>query len=223
MLGIIGGTSLLFSDLPDLEKKNIATPYGPAEVFCGEFAMLMRHQNGLPPHRINFRACLSALAIAGVNRVVALGSVGSLQKEIEPGSMLIPSDYLSVTEIPSIHDHAIDHVMPEIDEDLANELSGLVPEARMGGIYVQTPGPRIETISEVLALAPLADVVGMTVASEATLAKELGMRFASLCMVDNYAHGLNHEVLTYGHILEKAKEHKDRTENIVQIIVENMA
>ncbi len=222
MLGIIGGTSLLFSDLPDLEKKTVATPFGTAEVHLGEIALLMRHQFSLPPHRINFRASLAALAITGVDRIVAFGSVGSLKKEIQPGSIVIPTDYMSTTDIPSIHDHAIDHVMPEIDEKLSSVLAELIPEAKKGGVYAQTRGPRIETVSEVKALVEFADVVGMTLASEATLAKELEMKFAAICMVDNYAHGLNHEVLTYEHILKTAKENKERTERILENIVEKL-
>ncbi len=53
MLGIIGGTSLLFSTLPDLKKESVATPFGSADLLCGDIVMLMRHQHGRPPHRIN--------------------------------------------------------------------------------------------------------------------------------------------------------------------------
>ena len=87
-----------------------------------------------------------------------------------------------------------------------------VPEARLGGVYVQTRGPRIETVAEVAALAKIADIVGMTVASEATLACELGMDFAALCTIDNYANGLGADVLTYNHILSTSKTYRHRTE-----------
>lgn len=224
MLGIIGGTSLLFSTLPTLEKREVATPFGTAELLCGDnLVMLMRHQHNRPPHRINFRANLAAMAIAGVTEIVAFGSSGSLKKEIAPGSLLIPHDYVSVTDIPSIHDHAIEHVRPELSEALAQKLAELVPSARFGGVYVQTRGPRIETIAEVQALAGIADVVGMTVASEATLACELGMGFAALCTIENYANGLGDEVLTYEHMLEIAREHRDRNEQIVNTIIRHMS
>lgn len=223
VLGIIGGTSLLFADLPPLEKKTIATPYGPAEVHTGAFALLMRHQHNLPPHRINYRACLSALATLGVDEIVAIGSTGSLKPEIAPGSIVIPTDYLSVTDIPSIHECTIGHVCPELDADLVRTLGGLIPEARMGGVYAQTRGPRIETVAEVRALAKVADIVGMTVASEATLALELGMRFAAVCTVDNYANGLGEEVLTYEHILAISQAFARRTEKILEKIVETLA
>ena len=98
----------------------------------------------------------------------------------------------------------------------AEKLSSLVPEARLGGVYVQTRGPRIETVAEVAALAKIADIVGMTVASEATLACELGMDFAALCTIDNYANGLGADVLTYNHILSTSKTYSHRTEEIVR-------
>ncbi len=119
MLGIIGGTSLLFSTLPSLEKRTVSTPFGSAEILSGDIVMLMRHQHGLPPHRINHRAHLAALAIAGVDRIVAFGSSGSLKPKIAPGSLLIPTDYISLTDIPSIHDHEIEHVRPELSKDLS--------------------------------------------------------------------------------------------------------
>ena len=224
MLGIIGGTSLLFATLPALEKRELATPFGTAELLCGKnLVMLMRHQHNRPPHRINFRANLAAMALAGVTDIVAFGSSGSLKKEIAPGTLLIPTDYVSVTDIPSIHDHAIEHIRPELSETLARKLAELVPAARFGGVYVQTRGPRIETIAEVQALAGIADVVGMTVASEATLACELGMNFAALCTIENYANGLGDEVLTYEHMLEIAREHRNRNEQIVHTIIRHLS
>jgi len=222
MLGIIGGTSLVFAKLPSLEKNVLNTPFGNAELLCGDIVMLMRHQNGRPPHRINYRANLAALAIAGATRIVAFGSSGSLKPEIPPGSLLIPTDYISMTDIPSIHDNATVHVRPELSPDLGKELSRIVPSARSGGVYVQTRGPRIETVAEVTALSKIADIVGMTLASEATLACELGMEFAALCTVDNYANGLGSEVLSYEHILSTSREHSARTEEIVTKIIREM-
>ncbi|MHC1627155.1 MAG: MTAP family purine nucleoside phosphorylase [Methanoculleaceae archaeon] len=219
MLGIIGGTSLLYCDLPHLEKKMIYTPFGPAEVFCGPFVLLMRHQRGLPPHRINHRANLAALATLGVDRVISFGSAGSLKREIRPGSIVIPHDYISLTDIPTIFDHTIRHVCPRLSQDLRATLSEIVPSAMDRGVYVQTSGPRIETVAEIRVLSKIADVVGMTVASEATLANELDMEFAAICTIDNYAHGLDDEALTYDDILKTAHQHRHRTSAIMEEII----
>lgn len=223
MLGIIGGTSLLFTRLPDLERRVIHTPFGNSEVLCGGCILLLRHQHNRPPHRINYRSHLASLALCGVTRLVTIGSAGSLKREIPPGSVIIPSDYLSMASIPSIHEHAIRHVHPGFSPGFSGKLAAIIPEARCGGVYVQTPGPRIETKAEVRMLAAVADLVGMTIASEATLARELGMEIAALCTVDNYANGLSDETLTYEHILKCAEENKDRTGAMVERIIEGLA
>jgi len=219
MLAIIGGTSLIHAHLPDLTKTVTDTPYGPAEIYLGDIALVLRHQFNRPPHRINFRAMASALALAGVDKVIALGSVGSLKTAHPPGTILLPDDYLSVAPVPSIHNHTQEHVMPEIDAGLRNHLADIIEGARNGGIYAQTAGPRIETRAEIFALAKVADVVGMTVASEAALCNELGIRFAAVCMVDNYAHGVTEDILSYDHILAMARANTNRTETIVESII----
>ena len=219
MLGILGGTSLLFSRLPELGARKIDTPYGQAEVLFGDFALLLRHQRGLPPHSINVRANMAALAILGVDRLVTIGSAGSLKREITPGSLAIPRDFLAWGASPSIHDHAISHLLPTLDPELSESLGKIAPGAHRGCVYAQTEGPRIETMAEVKSLARVADLVGMTLASEATLAGELGIPFAALCTVDNYAHGLGAEAPTWEHILEASRAHRDRTGAIVEKIV----
>ena len=221
-LAIIGGTSLLFTRLPPLNKQVVRTPFGGVEVLTGDVTILLRHQGNIPPHRINFRANMAALAILGVDRAIAFGSSGSLKEEIQPGSIVIPDDYMSLSDIPSIHSHAISHVMPVISEKIIAELGSVFPLARVGGTYVQTRGPRIETVAEVNTLAKFADIVGMTVASEATLACELGIEFAALCTIDNYANGLGTEVLSYEHIVETARLFRERTGEMVTKIIEKM-
>jgi 5'-methylthioadenosine phosphorylase len=222
MLAIIGGTSLRYADLPPLERRSVSTPFGPAVVLCGDIHILLRHQQGVPPHRINFRANMAALALLGADRVVAIGSSGSLKPAIPPGSLVIPDDYISFAPIPSIHDHAIGHIRPALSLQLREDLAAVVPDARAGGTYIQTPGPRIETVAEVQMLAGLADIVGMTVASEATLAAELGMECAALCTVDNYANGLGGELLTFDHILETSRQFRSRTEDLIRNIIREL-
>lgn len=223
MLGIIGGTSILFSELPRLEKKRVDTPFGNAELLTGDIALLMRHQGGLPPHRLNYRANMAALAIAGVDRIIAFASSGSLNRDIAPGSLVIPTDFVTMTDIPSLHDHAIEHVMPSLSPALSRELQALVPEARHGGTYIQTRGPRFETVAEIRAFSKVADLVGMTLASEATLACELGIPIAAICTVDNYANGLADGVLTYEEILKISRAYRERTAGIMNTIITHLA
>ena len=223
MLGIIGGTSLLFSTLPNLEKKQVDTPFGNAELLMGDVVLLMRHRQDLPPHRINFRANMAALAIVGVDRIIAFGSTGSLNHDIAPGSLVIPTDYLSLAGIPSIHDHAVGHVMPELSPELSQELRRLIPAARLGGTYVQTRGPRFETVAEIAVISRFADLVGMSLASEATLARELGIPFAAICTVDNYANGIADGVLSWDDVLEISRQYRERTDQMLNTIIRQMA
>ncbi len=216
MLGIVGGTSLLDCPLPALRPLTVATPYGRASVLAGgEAAVLLRHGDGRPPHRVNHRANLAALALLGVDRLVLVGSTGSLRPALEPGSLLVPDDYASVAPVPTFHDREIVHVCPGFSAELSGKLAALVPEARSGGVYVQTAGPRLETRAEVRALASVGDVVGMTCASEAALANELGIEVAALCTVDNYAHGLAAGPLSFEAIVEAARANAARTGAIV--------
>ncbi|MDD4128089.1 MAG: 5'-methylthioadenosine phosphorylase, partial [Methanomicrobium sp.] len=89
-----------------------------------------------------------------------------------------------------------------------------------GGTYVQTAGPRFETSAEIKVLRRAGDVVGMTVASEATIANELEIPFAAICSVDNYCNGLCSDKLSYEALLEKSRQNKERIEDIIEKTVE---
>jgi len=114
-------------------------------------------------------------------------------------------------------------VLPAMSESLSKMLAAHIPEARYGGVYIQTKGPRFETVAEIRAFSRIADLVGMTIASEATLAGELGMGFAALCTVDNYANGLAEGILTFDDILEISRSYRHRTAGLVKTIIKNMA
>ncbi|MDO5845637.1 MAG: MTAP family purine nucleoside phosphorylase [Methanocorpusculum sp.] len=223
MLGIIGGTALLQARLPPLEQKILATPFGPAEIYTGDIAILKRHQHNTPPHRINHRANLAACKIAGVDRLILIGSVGSMKEKIAPGSILLATGFFSPWNIPTLHDHDVCHVPPAIDAALTDKLAGLIPEAKKG-VYFQTRGPRFETRSEIAKFADVADVVGMTAASEITLANELGIPTAVLCTVDNYANGIGGAAApAYDEIIAIAKQNGDTVTNLITKIVETFA
>lgn len=222
MLGIIGGTALLQARLPPLEQKTIATPFGSAEVYTGSVAVLKRHQHNTPPHRINHRANLAALKIAGVDRLIIIGSVGSMKKDIAPGNLLLATGFFSPWDIPTLHDTDIFHVPPSIDADLTRVLNDIIPDAKKG-VYFQTHGPRFETRSEIAKFADVTDVVGMTAASEITLANELGIPAAVLCTVDNYANGISGAAApTYDEIVAIAKQNGDKVTHLITKILETL-
>lgn len=146
------------------------------------------------PHLIDHAANLRPLLEQGCDRVLAIGSVGSLSPALAVGSLLCPDDFIALDRGDSIFDDARAHSAPGFaprwrDEVIAAwEASGQAP--RDGGVYWETRGPRFETPAEVRLIAAHADVVGMTIASECVAAGELGFEYAALCVVDNLANGL---------------------------------
>ena len=90
----------------------------------------------------------------------------------------------------------------------------------MGGIYVQTTGPRLETRAEIKMLKRFGDIVGMTLASEATLALELEVPYASICSIDNYCHGIQATPLTMDRIFENVTKNLRTIESILNTFIE---
>lgn len=222
MLGILGGTALLEFAFAEWKKEIVHTPYGSSELLkSSDIALVLRHQNRRSPHRINYRAHLAALAVSGVDRIIGIGSTGSLKPSILPGSLVIPDDYFALSAQPSIFNHSIGHILPEFSSDLVKILSDVIPNAQVGGTYIQTNGPRFETAAEIEWMAGVADIVGMTIVHEATVARELDIPFAAICTVDNYANGISSEQVTYDNIVSNARLYKERTGQMLKAVFEH--
>ena len=220
MLGIIGGTSLLDYSGSDFTKFEQDTPYGTSELFRGDgFFLLLRHQNRCAPHTISFRAHIAALKLAGADRIIAIGSTGSLRSDIVPGARIIPDDTMSLSPIPTIFNHSIDHVTPVFNDKIRKALAVACPDALYGGTYFQTRGPRLESRSEIQAMAQFAHVVGMTIASELAVATELGLPFAAICTVDNFANGMYDEEIRYDTIIAMVKQNQDKNLELLDRLI----
>jgi 5'-methylthioadenosine phosphorylase len=156
------------------------------------------------PHRIDHAANLRSLIEAGCDRAIGFSSVGSLKEALGVGSFVCPEDFIAPQANESIFEDARGHMVPGFDSDWrARVISAWPPEGpelRDGGVYWQTRGPRFETPAEVRLLAAHADVVGMTIASEAIAARELGIPYAAICVVDNLANGIGPSPLTVDEI-----------------------
>jgi 5'-methylthioadenosine phosphorylase len=165
--------------------------------------VLLRHGTGAYrlPHLIDHAANLRSLAERGCDRVLAVCSVGSLNAELGIGSLVCPHDFISLQAPVTALDDARAHAMPGFDpgwrgDVLAAWAQSGAPPLRDGGIYWQTGGPRFETPAEIRLIAAHADLVGMTLGSECTVASELGLPYAAVCMVDNLANGIAAEPLS---------------------------
>src|SRR6185312_16224104 len=114
----------------------------------GDFALINRHgyKFPLPPHSINYRANIRALANLGFKDVVSLNSVGSLKKELPPGTFVSCSDYVCLQQGPvTFFDTELRGGAPGIANNLIPRLiTGLAPEFKIqpGKVYVQMRGPR---------------------------------------------------------------------------------
>lgn len=236
-LAVIGGSGLYDLDILEAAAtRSIDTPYGapssaPKVGRLGgtEVAFLARHGIGhvIPPHRINHRANLWALRELGVRRLLAMSSVGSLKREIRPGTLAVPHDFLCLWDLPTFHDDKVVHATPRLDEGMRKAVVAAARRARMPvrarAVYAQTRGPRLETKAEIRLLRDYADVVGMTMASEATLAAEIDLAYASVCTVDNYAHGITAKPLTYEGIVRVQQENAKRVSRLMAPLLAALA
>ncbi|PTY03223.1 purine phosphorylase [Opitutaceae bacterium EW11] len=204
-VAFVSGTSIVNSDLfASWENRSIETRYGVVHYKAkADLVVLNRHGYGvpLPPHSINYRANIRALADLGFREIVSLNSVGSLKPDLPPGSLVSCADYVCLQQGPvTFFDDELKGGAPGIDNTLIPLLvEKLSPEftIQTGKVYVQMRGPRFETKAEIRLIRDWGDVVGMTAAHEADLCREIGLHYNSLAIVDNYANGLMNEGIDF--------------------------
>jgi 5'-methylthioinosine phosphorylase len=210
-LAIIGGTGLYqFDGLQDIETHQPVTRYGalsgPVRVgtLAGRrVAFLARHGEGhsLPPHKVNYRANLAALQALGARRVLALNTVGGITDAFGPRVLACPDQLIDYTwgRISTLCEEEGTEVLHvDFGEPYTSSLRAQVLEAARvagvplvdGGCYGATQGPRLETRAEIARMRrDGCDLVGMTGMPEAGLARELGLEYACLAIVANWAAG----------------------------------
>lgn len=243
MLGIIGGTGL--TQLENLEithRQVIRTPYGEpsgaltfGNINSHQVVFLARHGYGhtIPPHLVNYRANLWALHSQGVREVVSVATVGGITPELLPGTIVIPNQVIDYTygRKNTYHDD-IDKTVTHIDftEPYAQNLRAQCMHAANdagvafidGGTYAAVQGPRLETAAEINRLdRDGATMVGMTGMPEASLARELGIDYAAVCVVANYAagRGSSAQGIRYDEIQTVVNNTMDRVRNIIEHLV----
>jgi 5'-methylthioadenosine phosphorylase len=211
MLAIIGGSGLTqLANLDVARREIMRTPYGDPSgaITFGTIrgkpvAFLARHGYGhtIPPHKVNYRANMWALAQHKVEYIVAVASVGGIRPDLAPGTLAVPDqiiDYTHGREFTYFHgnDHSVVHVdftLPYCEalrQRLLQAASRAGEPILAGGTYAVTQGPRLESAAEIDRLErDGADMVGMTGMPEAALARELGLCYAAIAVIVNYAAG----------------------------------
>jgi 5'-methylthioadenosine phosphorylase len=204
-LALIGGHSILGEEpAGGFERRTVPTPRGDVELHeRGDLVLLQRHGLGTytaAPH-IDHARNLAALAELGCDRILALGSVGGLRRELDVGTVVCPDDFIALHLGLSQSDGHGGERVPGFDREWREAVvhawrRAAGPELRDGGVYWQAIGPRFETPAEIHLIAAHADVIGMTIASECILAGEVGFPYAAICMVDNLANGVAEDELS---------------------------
>ena len=231
-LAVIGGTGVYaLGELSDVETHQPVTAYGapsgPIRIgtYAGKrVAFLARHGEGhsLPPHKINYRANLAALKAVGASRVLALNTVGGITAHCGPRVLACPDQLIDYTwgRISTLCEGDVDHGMGSevLHVDFGDPYTqalriSVIAAARRAsvplvdvGCYGATQGPRLETKAEIARMRrDGCDLVGMTGMPEAGLARELGLDYACLGIVANWAAGAGpdpDEVITLQDVLD---------------------
>lgn len=237
-IAVIGGSGLE-GLLQGFRTVRLETPYGPAPpisvglVGDEEVAFLPRHgpNHDLPPHKVNYRANLSALKQLQVERVIATNAVGAINASYSPGDLAIPEDILDMTKsrAATYFDSApVTHI--DVSQPYCPDLRKLLVESSKAAgvktwgnvILAATEGPRYETPAEIRMLRTLgSDVVGMTGAPEVFLAREQEMCYSALCFISNRAAGMQ-ERLSAMEVMEIGKKVTTDILTIIRKTVENI-
>lgn len=205
-IAFIGGSGLYDIDgLTNAEQLSIDTPFGPPsdEVTVGTLegrrvAFLARHGKGHRhlPSEIPFRANIYALKLLGVERIISISAVGSLQEGIAPLDMVVPDQIIDRTrgrvstffgDGVAAHVGFADPFCQELRRDLMEAAWNRSVTVHHEGVYVVMEGPQFSTRAESnLYRSWGASIIGMTALPEAKLAREAEICYATLALVTDY-------------------------------------
>jgi purine nucleoside phosphorylase len=180
------------------------------------------------PHRIDHVDNARSLAEADCDRVLGIGSVGSLRPELGPGAFLCPDDFIALDASPTAFDDERGHAVPGFDAGWRRRVldawrESAEPGVVDGGVYWQARGPRLETPAEIRLMAAHAHVVGMTIASECIAACELGLAYAAVCVVENLANGVSETELTMEELLAGRAANRTAVAQLLERLVPELA
>jgi 5'-methylthioadenosine phosphorylase len=236
-IGIIGGSGLYsMPGLTNTREVRVKTPFGdPSDaIIIGTLegkrvAFLARHGRGhvFSPSDINYRANICALKMLGVERIISVSAVGSLRDDLPPQDFLIPDQFFDRTRgrIATFFGGGIvAHV--GFDKPTCTHLSAHIGEAcaRAGvkahpaGTYVCMEGPQFSTLAESNTYRQLQfDVIGMTNLTEAKLAREAEICYATIAMITDYdCWHPQHDAVTVSEIIENLNRNTSNVQRVLQ-------
>lgn len=242
-IGIIGGSGLYSMEgLTDTREVRVKTPFGePSDAFVlgnlegKRVAFLARHARGhrLSPSEINYRANICAMKMLGVERVISVSAVGSLREDYAPLDFLIPDQFYDRTRsriATFFGGGVVAHV--GFDRPTCAQLSTALGDAcqrvgvtvHRGGTYICMEGPQFSTLAESHTYRQLRfDVIGMTNLTEAKLAREAELCYATVAMITDYdCWHPKHASVTLSEIIANLERNSKNAQNVVRETVGNM-
>jgi len=242
-IGVIGGSGLYsMGGLTDTRELRVKTPFGdPSDAFVigalegKRVAFLARHGRGhrFMPTELNFRANIYAMKLLGVERIISVSAVGSLQENLRPGEFLVVDQFFDRTKgrVSTFFGNGIvAHVT--FDKPTCAQLSGVLADACVSsavpvhrkGTYVCMEGPQFSTLAEAnFHRAMKFDVIGMTNLTEAKLAREAEICYATIAMITDYdCWHPEHESVTVSTIVATLNQNAANAQNVVREAVKTM-
>lgn len=207
MIAVIGGSGFeKFEDFKTIELLNIETPFGKAStgfkkvsVDGTEFLFISRHgdHHEFLPSEINYRANIYALKSFGATSIISFSAVGSLQKELAPGDLVIPYQYIDRTKglrkSTFLGEGLIGHVSlaKPICEMMAENFKSISKQfdfnIHFSKTYICIEGPYFSTLAESNSYRQMnCDIIGMSNFPEYALAREAGLPYLPCCFVTDY-------------------------------------
>lgn len=240
-IGIIGGTGVYDPGMiKNLKKIKVHTPFGKTSdiVTIGEFkdrkvAFIPRHgqNHEIPPHKVNSRANIWALKKIGVTRIIAPSAVGSLREDYKPGEFVIADQIIDRTkgradtyyeEGQVCHISLADPFCDELREIFITGAEKLNLDYHKRGTYVCIQGPRFSTKAESNMFRLWgADIIGMTVYPECTLARELELCYATITTITDYDVWAEKPV-TAEEVIETMRKNIDNLRNLISNVITNI-
>ncbi|TYT69658.1 S-methyl-5'-thioadenosine phosphorylase [Microcystis aeruginosa] len=246
-IGIIGGSGLYKMDaLKDVREVSLDTPFGsPSDALIlgtlegTEVAFLARHGRGhhFLPTELPFRANIHALKQLGVEYIISASAVGSLKAEVKPLDLVIPDQFIDRTKerIATFFGEGIvahvafgDPICPQLASILGDAVASLnLPEVTLhrGGTYICMEGPAFSTKAESnLYRSWGATVIGMTNLTEAKLAREAEIAYATLALVTDYdCWHPDHDHVTVEMVIENLHHNAINAQKVIQETVRRLA
>ena len=242
-IGIIGGSGLYsMNGLTKTKEVQVKTPFGePSDAIVlgmlegKRVAFLARHGRGhrILPSEINFRANVYAMKLLGVERMVSVSAVGSLMEDLQPGEFLVPDQFVDRTKnrvSTFFGEGLVAHV--GFDKPTCGQVSGVLADASVHcgvmvhrrGTYVCIEGPQFSTLAEAnMHRQWRFEVVGMTNVTEAKLAREAEICYATIAMITDFdCWHPEHESVTASEIIATLVENAENAQRVLREAVRAM-